>query len=765
VLGSVPFVTVAGVDVVNAQKDTNPSSTFVQWGFTPTAGNVLLLFVWRRGGSAATDPAAPAGWQLLEANRNASSGHDSVLCFAKVSNGTETSAAFTADVGYPHIVECSGVSLTDLETATDTAASATTAITTGTVTPAAGRPALIFGSDAISNDTFTTRTHTPGAGWTELRDADPGQTSAPFPGLYYKEVVSTTGSYTPSATASAVGGAFPPYWRGITIALLGAVGGLTWISAPETVDESDASSVDVDSASIAAASDVLWRGDLEASTAIGEFLAVIGFTSTGTVTVVLQGGDQADYSDATDVVTVDIDATGSLTADELARTFDAQTYRYWQLVLDSGAEDVRVYEVTLGETVVIPPTEPGKAILEIYVHDENASKWGEATWATGPATGTEGIWSAAGWQDITPQGVNAHILWGSRRPELGILSEQNGATWQVETYDPDGDLDPGNADSPWYPQLLAGVPIRISHNTLVIRTGYVDRWSWKRKRPDYQGSIQGSDTIALMNQAKVPDGTFLADALYDRIQEAIDASGIAVGGIPLASPSTGGPDLAPEPEGDFSLWDVVKTAAEEVLYIPYIDNAAGLQLRAWGSPLDRAREIGAGSLEDLETVSAEDGLYSVAVVQPADLMDPPIEREAAPLPRYGRRVLERTEATFDAEAWADAVLQERAQPGVQYNPGTVWCFTAEDVDYYGSIEIMERVTITIPGAVQVQARVLGTEMWVEHRAQATKGADWKFLFYTATDGSTAIGIDTLVSDQAGDTLLDDASGLDYLEAD
>ena len=88
-------------------------------------------------------------------------------------------------------------------------------------------------------------------------------------------------------------------------------------------------------------------------------------------------------------------------------------------------------------------------------------------------------------------------------------------------------------------------------------------------------------------------------------------------------------------------------------------------------PLDRGREITAANLEDLEAVSHEDGLYSVARVQGNDPDLPPIEREAAPLPRYGRRVIERTELTVDPEGWADAVLAERVWPGVRYVPGTI----------------------------------------------------------------------------------------------
>jgi hypothetical protein len=127
--------------------------------------------------------------------------------------------------------------------------------------------------------------------------------------------------------------------------------------------------------------------------------------------------------------------------------------------------------------------------------------------------------------------------------------------------------------------------------------------------------------------------------------------------------------------------------------------------------------------------------------------------------------LDRREPTIDADAWATAVLAERSWPGVQYIPGTVHCFTAADVDYFGTIEKMERVTITVPGAVSVQGRVLGTEVFVEHKGSATRGATWMFNFAVATGGATAVGLTTLVSDQDGSVLLDDMTETDFLEAD
>jgi hypothetical protein len=167
----------------------------------------------------------------------------------------------------------------------------------------------------------------------------------------------------------------------------------------------------------------------------------------------------------------------------------------------------------------------------------------------------------------------------------------------------------------------------------------------------------------------------------------------------------------------------------------------------------------------LEAVIDEDGVYSVARVQVSDPDLDPIEREASPLPRYGRRLLDRTEPTIDAEAWATAVLAERSWPGVQYIPGTIHCFTAADVNYFGSLQTMERVTVTVPGAVSVTGRILGGELWVEHRAQSTKGATWMFRYAVATDGSTAVGLTTLVADGTGEYLLDDMTETDFLEAD
>jgi hypothetical protein len=197
--------------------------------------------------------------------------------------------------------------------------------------------------------------------------------------------------------------------------------------------------------------------------------------------------------------------------------------------------------------------------------------------------------------------------------------------------------------------------------------------------------------------------------------------------------------------------------------VVYVTASGQLGLRPWGEPLDRGAEIADPLLEDLIATVSEDGTYSV--VRVADDVGAEIERVAAPLPRYGRRTYERTETTADAEAWADAILAERAWPGVQWVPGTIHAFTKADVNMLGALQIMERVQLTTAGVVSVSGRILGGELWAQHRLSADQGATWMFKFYVATDGASAIGLTTLVSDQSGEPLVDDDGEDDYLEAD
>ena len=469
---------------------------------------------------------------------------------------------------------------------------------------------------------------------------------------------------------------------------------------------------------------------------------VLGFDDAGDVTVILQAGD------AVGLVAMPPRSPRSTSTPPAAspptssqrHLRPARRLPYWQLVLDSAAAGRAGLRGARSRLAAEPPViEPGKAILEIYAHDEDASRWGTATWATGAATGTEGIWSAAGWQDVTPEGVNAHIIWGSRSPESGILAKQNAASWNVETYDPDRILDPGNFDSPFYPQLVAGLPIRISHDALVIRTGYIDRIAYKHKDPDYRGQLLCTDTIALLNQAMVPEDSILGNTMIERVQDAISAAGVAVGGIPLPPTTPTGHSVSPldtDNPRERSVWDHVTAVTEEKLFMCFVRADAGLAFRQWGFPIDRGREITAANLEDLEAISHDEGLYSVVRVQGSDPDLPPIEREVAPLPRYGRRVYERDgahdrgrglgRAGTPGAVVAGSAVRARHHPLLHRAPTSTT--SAAWRSWSGS-----RSPCPAPSASRGASSAVSCSWSI--KAHDERGATWQFLFAVATDGS------------------------------
>jgi hypothetical protein len=171
------------------------------------------------------------------------------------------------------------------------------------------------------------------------------------------------------------------------------------------------------------------------------------------------------------------------------------------------------------------------------------------------------------------------------------------------------------------------------------------------------------------------------------------------------------PDTDPVP-----VWDVIREAAREVLWIVFEDSAGTLQARPYGNPIDRGREITYTNLEDLEASSSEDGIYSVVRVLNAT-GSAVVELVSTPLPRYGRLPYTDREQirTIDPSGWAAAILADRAWPGVTWTPGIVWCWDANEVEYFASLEIMERVGVVVPGKVDITGRLLGMELWVEAR--------------------------------------------------
>lgn len=446
--------------------------------------------------------------------------------------------------------------------------------------------------------------------------------------------------------------------------------------------------------------------------------------------------------------------------------------RYLLLVLEPHAFPTEWFSDGLGDftatptgSIIVPDTDPpideepppeplppGGAILEIYVSEPGGARWGVSHWGVDD-------WASSAWVDVTPESIDATILWGSQSPEYGIVSKVVAGSWAVTTYDPERLLDPANESGPYYGDLIPTLPIRLRHQGTVIRWGHCVSIGYSYAHGQYRGYIRASDSVALLANGLVPADTDIADTLYARAADVIAAAElhIAVGNPP------GGvdPALAPRLEGEKSAWAHILDAGEQVFYMPYIDRLDTLQFRAWAAPYYRGRELHESELLDLEAIVDHDGLYSVVQVQEtvAD-GDDLLERRFTPTPAYGARVYRRTEATPDANAWATTFLTDRALGGRRWIPGQLYPLSAASVQYFATIEMLELIAIRHPSAspaVDTGAKVLGGVINV--RGKRDDAAVWAFEFKTAEAPPIA-----LVDDQTESEFLMDESEVYFLYA-
>jgi len=390
----------------------------------------------------------------------------------------------------------------------------------------------------------------------------------------------------------------------------------------------------------------------------------------------------------------------------------------------------------------IPPP-PADALLEIWTDEDGGAEWGAAVWGTD-------VWGEGGWRDITMLGVECTIRWGTLDPDAGILADQSAADWSVTLYDPDRVLDPANTDSPYYPDVGPGLPIRLSHRGVVVHTGYVTTISYSYANES--GTIRGTDNIALMAQAMVPTDVTMGDNMKERARDAIAAASLAIN----TSSNPGDYSIPPQVDEEHDVWWWTREAARDRHVIAYIDRDNVLTWRTWSGPLRRGRVIDASVTEDL-IVAADDAdrLSAVRVIDDDGVTV--VERAVTPTPAYGRRLHDRTIPTTDAASWAMAVLDDRTNAGLRWRPGRIRAATADDVEAIATLDVNEEVSLSIAGVIEATARVLGGRMRVTWAAM--DNPIWDFWLALSTPRSIA-----LIDDETADALVSDDDMTEFLEA-
>jgi PKD repeat protein len=379
--------------------------------------------------------------------------------------------------------------------------------------------------------------------------------------------------------------------------------------------------------------------------------------------------------------------------------------------------------------VVVPPS---GATIEIFATDPGSYRWDIAHWDVA-------TWGASSWQDVTPESVSASVQWGTTQAELGILSVTDAGNWNIQTFDPDRILDPGNPDSPFAAQLVPGLPIRLLHRNIVVRTGIADVISYSMA--DKGGQIRCSDNISLLARSTVPkDSTLMPNTLRARARRAILVAGADVRVEP--NPPGADPVLAAWIPAEENAWQTIQEAAQQVLHVPFIDRVGILRFRPYRSPLKRGLEFASPELTDIITIQQVSGLFSVVrAQQTAADGGLVIERRVVPTPRYGERVTQRTDPTPKAAAWAEAVLLDRQSQTVR-SAGTVRPLDAKSLETLALVqtgEFVQMVDVEATPPIQSGASVLGGTINVV--ARVNKEASWTFEFEVTKASDEPLSVD------------------------
>lgn len=322
--------------------------------------------------------------------------------------------------------------------------------------------------------------------------------------------------------------------------------------------------------------------------------------------------------------------------------------------------------------VAIGPGPESVRIL-IWAAGAHGGRWDQATW-------DGSTWSAPGWQSVGCDVAAATYKWGASQ-ESGILSVAEAGELDLETIDPRRELDPLNTASPYYGAVKPGTPIRIVGDVpaeVVAATAYIDVASYSLG--EGTGRIRAVDAIAYASQAQVPEGTALPNTLRARTRAVITAAGL--GALVAVEPEApADPDVDP-PVAPFDgkaapAWQVISNAAQDALVYVWADPSGMIRFRSWGAFPDAPLSIGCAppdadpeevwlsGIANLETTSSADAIRNSVRAESAAGVWAPAIIDGFSKDKYGPRPLDVQRVVPDRAVWADRILADRGDAGLE----------------------------------------------------------------------------------------------------
>lgn len=347
--------------------------------------------------------------------------------------------------------------------------------------------------------------------------------------------------------------------------------------------------------------------------------------------------------------------------------------------------------------------------IELFSYGPGVAAWGQVAWGGG-------AWTTRSWHAIACDVTQAQYSWGADR-SLGVLTVAAGGSVQLNTYDPDGTLDPTNASSPYAYDLFPGSYMRLTYQGVPIAIGILDSVNYSNASSE--GSLDGTDAVGVLSNVQVVVPQNPPTTLRALARSLVALAGLRYVSVepdpPSGDPAVGALETASD--GSVGLWSAISAAAIDALHYAWVGPDLLIHFRSHGDPIDYGLTLGLDGIPLLEVIgqSTADGIVNDVLARGTTGTIYHVSNPDS-IARFGRKTIDRsTRRVPDPVAWADRVLADRAWASLEYLPSQIIPATAEQlidlVNMGGMSSVRIRTDLTDP-PISVDVRSIGLQVEV-----------------------------------------------------